>query len=77
MWILQSWISSDPLFHLRLQDDSAEVAVWGCHDCWVIGQCQAGKRLYVVLEHQGKEGLTDACKSVDAFAQHHFPGAFE
>lgn len=54
----------------------AEIAVWGQHDCWVVAMCRGPRRLYVVLEQQGKEGLLPACEAADEFAQAHFPGLF-
>ena len=60
-----------------LQEETAEIAVWGHHDCWVVAKCQDRRRLYVVLEHQSKEGLTDACRSADSFAHVHFNGLFD
>ena len=62
---------------LSLQVGSSELAVWGHHDCWAIAKSQDQRRLYTVLEQHNKEGLTDACKAVDNFAQLHFEGLFD
>ncbi len=62
---------------LCLQVGSSELAVWGHHDCWAIAKSQDQRRLYTVLEQHNKEGLTDACKAVNKFAQLHFEGLFD
>ena len=53
-----------------------EVAVWGHNDCWVVAMCRGPRRLYLVLEQQGKEGLLPACRAAEEFAHTHFPGLF-
>ncbi len=69
---------SEEVIALRdwFQDAMAETAVWGQHDCWVVALCRGPRRLYVVLEQQGKEGLLPACQAADDFARTHFPGLF-
>ena len=59
------------------QGGFAQVAVWGMQDCWVMATCVGRRRLYVVLEQRGKEGLLDACETAEHFARTHFAGMFE
>ena len=60
-----------------MQEEPAELAVWGYHDCWVVAKGQGKRQLYTVLEQQNKEGLMDACKTVDSFAKTHFECLFD
>lgn len=74
---LVNYVREDFERQLRGKEDAyAYTAVWGQHDCWVVARCQGPRRLYVVLEQQGKEGLLRACNTADDFAQARFPGLF-
>ena len=60
-----------------MQDMYLEVAVWGQNDCWIVAKCRGARRLYVVLEQRGNEGLVDTCRNADSFASAQFPGLFD